>query len=62
MKCEYDGCDKEEEYPIYRLKDDGTKVWKYYCDQHERIIVRKNAILKAQHPNMTYLEKHNGGI
>ena len=48
MKCQYDNeeCKNEAEYALYRLYNNGTKVWLNLCDRHDKAVVGENSKLK----------------
>ena len=56
-QCDYDGCFYHAKYPIYRLFNDGTKVWSHYCNECERKVIRSNAMIKRMNPEMKFIER-----
>ena len=53
--CEFDGCSRNAKYAIYQFRPDGTKVWGYFCDEHENDVFEENQRLlkNIQRPSGT---------
>lgn len=47
IMCEYEGCQKEAQYALYRFYPDFTKKWVNVCDIHDRRVAQEGRRLRA---------------